>query len=217
MTQVSKHSRSSIDWAAIRQRMATAIEQTGALLDPLQSDAHPTSQSGATTPAVAPVAAADPESSTGFVFFPLSFRRYAVDIRYIREIVTKANVSPLPGMPAHVVGVHDLRGQLLPIFDLRDLLGLPAQPVATVDWAIVCGEAQPEFLVLTDGIPEVVELAPDAISMTEADGNDGLWSRGSTAEGVAVLDGAALLSDRRFILEGEQMIDEDENGRGSRP
>lgn len=217
MNKASTHSHSTIDWVAIRQRMATAIEQTEALLDPLQSDAHPTSQSGATTPAAFPAAAGDPESSTGFVSFPLSDRRYAVDIRYIREIVTKANVSPLPGMPAHVVGVHDLRGQLLPIFDLRDLLGPPAQPVAAADWAIVCGEAQPEFLVLTDGIPEVLKLAPDAIFPTEADGNDGLWSRGSTAEGVAVLDGAALLSDRRFFLEGDQMIDEDENGRGSRP
>ena len=55
-------------------------------------------------------------------------RVYGVDVLGVREIVHDAPVTPLPRAPALIEGVVDLRGRMLPIFDLGRALG--GEPVA---------------------------------------------------------------------------------------
>lgn len=56
--------------------------------------------------------------------FRLGERVFAVDIACIREILRSHAVTAVPRAPAHLAGVLNLRGELLPVFDLhRALLG----------------------------------------------------------------------------------------------
>lgn len=50
---------------------------------------------------------------------------FAVDMRVVREIVPAPTVTPIPTAPPPVLGVFNLRGHLVPLFDTRVLLGLP--------------------------------------------------------------------------------------------
>lgn len=195
------HSKqSAVDWEALKRRITEAIEQTEAFLDPNRPDA---------APRVPPSTAYDSggaegdglEHPTGVVTFALSGQRFALEIRYVWEILLVQRLSPLPGTPSYLRGIYDLRGQLLPIFDLRGLLGLSGAPPSDPAWAIVCGETHSEFLVLSDDTPEVGEIA--AVEIAALRGVDRPWTRAMTADGTAVLDGALLLSDRQLFLDSE--------------
>ncbi|MCT7374368.1 chemotaxis protein CheW [Chelativorans salis] len=205
-----KSSHSPIDWAAARQRLAAAREATEALLNPSPEKRQQILEAHAAALAARNVEApAGPV--TGTVSFTLSDKRYAIETRYVCGVVSLENVTPLPRTPSYVVGVYDLRGQLLPVFDLRIPLGLPTDAASPVGMAIACGEAQPEFLFLTDAVSEVADLTAGALADPEG---DEAWVRGLAADGTTLLDGAAILNDRRFFIDDRQ--DTQAEGRGGR-
>ena len=53
---------------------------------------------------------------------------YAIDIMRLREIITPLPVTPVPRAPSFVEGVIRLRGDVIPILDVRRRLGLPVTP-----------------------------------------------------------------------------------------
>ncbi|MBP1886660.1 purine-binding chemotaxis protein CheW [Ensifer mexicanus] len=153
------------------------------------------------------------EQAVGLVTFMLSDREFALEIRYVCEIVSKARVSPLPGMPPHACGVYDLRGHLLPVFDLCGLLELTRRAGAVNGWAIVCGRTQPEFLILSEAAPAILMLPPEKIGTAMPGPGNKAWYRGRTQAGTVILDGHILLNDRQFFLEDEQTIASDQAER----
>jgi len=58
--------------------------------------------------------------------FMLGEGTYAVDVRDAREVVTLDGFTPVPGAPASVMGVFNLRGTVLPLVEARPLLGRAA-------------------------------------------------------------------------------------------
>ncbi|MQW87749.1 chemotaxis protein CheW [Sinorhizobium saheli] len=217
MTVPSKAPPRAVDWLAVRQRMAEAMDETVALLDAASPDSGRQDADMRSSLLAAVEADGKEEHATGLVSFVLSGRRFAIDTRYVCEIVQDARVSPLPGTPAHVVGVHDLRGHLIPVFDLAALLDLRHDISPAADWVIVCGETQPEFLVLADGMPKVARLPRDEIVPAAAGDLGGKWGAATTSDGTIILDGDRLLNDRRFFLEGIQTKADGEDGEDEIP
>ncbi|HBT38879.1 MAG: purine-binding chemotaxis protein CheW [Pseudothermotoga sp.] len=60
-----------------------------------------------------------------YVTFILGEETYAVPVTNVREIVKASKITRVPLAPAHIEGVMNLRGEVLPIINLRRLLGLP--------------------------------------------------------------------------------------------
>ncbi|HXV29646.1 MAG TPA: chemotaxis protein CheW [Sinorhizobium sp.] len=187
----------AIDWEGVKRRIAAAIEQTEALLDS-RPDVEERLLPAPDTDAMD---IDDAEHISNVVSFVLSNRRFALDVRYVWEIVSVGRLSPLPGMPPYVRGIHDLRGQLLPVFDLSSLLGV-SLGAPTAAWAMVCGEDQPEFLVLTDETPEVRELVHKGLAPSQD--TDRAFEQAMTGDGIILLDGPLLFNDRRLFLENER-------------
>lgn len=67
----------------------------------------------------------DPDEELRLATFAVGDDLYAIDIMRIREIVRPLSVTPVPKAPAGMIGVIDLRGQVLPLFDLRLRFDLP--------------------------------------------------------------------------------------------
>ncbi|MGH7719193.1 MAG: chemotaxis protein CheW [Gemmatimonadaceae bacterium] len=59
--------------------------------------------------------------------FELAGHRFGVSIERVREVVRAVEITPLPGAPQAVEGVIDVRGEVVPVFDLRARLGLGAR------------------------------------------------------------------------------------------
>jgi purine-binding chemotaxis protein CheW len=59
-----------------------------------------------------------------FVAFRIGTQQFAVEIHRVSEVITYCEITPIPGAPAFVEGMIDLRGQLLPVLDMRKRLGV---------------------------------------------------------------------------------------------
>ncbi len=57
--------------------------------------------------------------------FRLGKTLFAIDIHGIHEVLTLPKVRPVPGAPAYMKGIFNLRGQIIPLIDFRLLMGLP--------------------------------------------------------------------------------------------
>lgn len=93
---------------------------------------------------------------------------YAIDIMAVREIRGWTAATPLPHAPAHVLGMMNLRGAILPVIDLGARLGLgPASPNASSVVVVAqIGDAQmglvvdavSDIITVTEGL---IQAAPD--------------------------------------------------------
>ncbi|MDH4187038.1 MAG: chemotaxis protein CheW, partial [Nitrospira sp.] len=51
---------------------------------------------------------------------------FTIDLRSVREVFAVESITPVPGMPAGLVGVTNLRGTVVPLLDLRQMFSLNA-------------------------------------------------------------------------------------------
>ena len=96
--------------------------------------------------------------SEDLVLIELARQQYALSVRQAREVLPRAALTPLAGAPAGVLGVLSLRGQLLPVLDVRQRLGLPAVPPAVTQCIVVTDLESATVGLLVDA---VVGLASD--------------------------------------------------------
>lgn len=111
--------------------------------------------------------ASDTTVPSQYLTFTLDQERYAVEIAKVREVLEFTTVSRVPRTPEHTRGMINLRGNIVPVIDLRLKLGL-GRTERTVDTCIVITEIEVEgeavvLGALADSVQEVIEL--DAASI----------------------------------------------------
>jgi len=150
-----------------------------------------------------PVAEADTRAFIEVLTFTVGSTRYAIEYRWVQEVVRFTTVTPVPGTPAFVVGVTNYRGQILCLFDLRGLLGLSTAPLNDLAHIVVMGTGTPEFGLLADRTEDTRRLiVTDIVASTDpADAGGNALAKGITHDGVIVLDGARLLRDTRLVID----------------
>ena len=117
----------------------------------------------------------DPTPGQGqYLTFVVSGDPYAIAILRVREIIEHRPITRVPSMPAHVPGVINLRGSVVPVVDLAARFGLASTPVGKRT-CIVIVEAQVDGAalvigVIADSVREVVAMAPGSIEPPPAFG-----------------------------------------------
>ncbi len=90
----------------------------------------------------------------------LSSSLFAIDLQNIREVFPVDSVTPVPGMPTVLAGVTNLRGVVVPLVDVRPLLGLQHSG-APLKYAVVIHHGGNQVGVLVDQIPEIRTVQSD--------------------------------------------------------
>ncbi len=103
-------------------------------------------------------------SSLGLGCFEVAGRIYALDVAQLREVVRYQPVTPLPGAPALIEGVIDLRGDIVPVLDLSRVLG--GEPVRREARARIAVAELDGLVVglIVDSAAGVVAVEADALS-----------------------------------------------------
>lgn len=70
-----------------------------------------------------------PAEDLELLVFELAAVRYALELRSVREVIRAVLISPLPDAPAVIEGIVDVRGELVPVYDLRLRFGLAPRPL----------------------------------------------------------------------------------------
>jgi purine-binding chemotaxis protein CheW len=98
-----------------------------------------------------------------YVIFSINEQVYGVEILKIKEVVSYQKITPLPNMKGFIKGIINLRGVILPVFDLRDKFRLP-ETTFTSFHAIIVMEILGRIMgVIVDEISDVVELLPEQV------------------------------------------------------
>jgi purine-binding chemotaxis protein CheW len=194
----------TVDWTALHERLARAAAAAEQALDPAPERARQIMDQRARILARAPPAARPAGDHIEVLVFSLAGGRYAIETRYVREVVRIADVTPVPGVSDFVVGVTTLRGEILAVVDLCRIFGVEARSLTA--HMILCGEQRAEFGVLADNVHDVTPLPLAEIfeSPGGVSGSDRAYLRGVTRDALVVLDGAVLLWDERFFISGAQ-------------
>ena len=95
--------------------------------------------------------------------FTLGDETYGVDILRVQEIRGWAPVTRIPQAQAHVLGVLNLRGSIVPIVDLRMRFELPRAEYTPLTVIIVLSVESPQgrrdFGLVVDGVSDVIDVA----------------------------------------------------------
>ncbi len=118
----------------------------------------------------APVAAPDEEPHE-FLAFELEHETYAVDIDTVREILKVPPLTPVPRGSRSLLGVMNLRGEVLPVYDVRVSLGLRdaklqvdgAASVPKPSRVVLVRDEEGDAGILVDRVLEVVKLLPSKL------------------------------------------------------
>ncbi len=103
-----------------------------------------------------------------YMTFKLGDELFAIDVAQVREVLEIGQITKIPAAPAHMRGVSNVRGQAIPVVDLRLRFGLPKR-TDTVNTRIVVMELDldGEATVvggIADSVHEVIELDPANIN-----------------------------------------------------
>ena len=106
-------------------------------------------------------------NSQQYVTFSLGEELFGVEVTRAREILSVTPVTKVPQTPEYLLGVINLRGQVVPVVDMRLKLGLPVSE-ETEDTCIIVVEVQVDgesIIVgaLADAVREVLEIRTDQI------------------------------------------------------
>lgn len=132
-----------------------------------------------------------------WIRFALDGQDYAFAIEAIREIVPVGTIYGVPGAPQSVLGVVNLRGQIVTVLSLRRLLGLPQTAPRDGARIIVLATADDAAGVLVDAVHGVVEIVdaqvepPPEVGAQRPEAVSGVAQVG--ADSVLLLDAARLL------------------------
>ena len=129
-------------------------------------------------PSAAAVADAPPAKATaksrndGRTFQVVSFRladeEYGVDIMTVQEIILVGVITQVPEVPPHVLGVINLRGNVIPIVNLRRRFGMAERAADEETRIVVMNIGGRTVGVVVDGVSEVLRLSHEDMSSAPA-------------------------------------------------
>jgi len=119
----------------------------------------------------APSAGPDRSSLAGkYLTFALAGEEYGLPVLKVREIIKMLDITQVPQVPAHVKGVINLRGKVIPVVDLRLKFGFAEQGYTERTCVIVVEVALPSGRVMmgivVDAVSEVLNIATEDIEHT---------------------------------------------------
>jgi purine-binding chemotaxis protein CheW len=107
-----------------------------------------------------------------WVTFRLAGETYGVNVMQVQEVLRHSEIAPVPGAPTYVLGIINLRGNVVTVIDSRHRFGLEPGEV-TENTRIVIIEADNHVIgILVDSVAEVVYLRQSEIETAPNVGND---------------------------------------------
>ncbi|KDM93076.1 chemotaxis protein CheW [Photobacterium galatheae] len=126
-----------------------------------------------------------------WVTFQLEEETYGINVMQVREVLRYTEIAPVPGAPDYVLGIINLRGNVVTVIDTRARFGLMTGEISD-NTRIVIIEAEKQVIgILVDSVAEVVYLRSSEIDSTPSVGTD---------ESAKFIQGVSNRDDQLLIL-----------------
>ncbi len=194
--------RPEVDWQDVKSKLTRAAASTDEALSPTPESTRAILAERARLLARAPAVPPGATEILTVLTFALGNERYAVESRFLREVIRVTDITPVPETPEFLAGVTIVRGEILALIDLRKLFGIAVTGLTDLSRIAVLGLERAELGLLADAVHEVTTLRKDDLleppGPVAGIGPDTLL--GVTEDALIVLDGEALLADPRLFV-----------------
>lgn len=126
-----------------------------------------------------------------YVIFKLGIEYYGIPINNVLSIERISKITRIPNSPKYVLGLINLRGDVVPVIDLRLKVGLESKEVDNNTRIIIVKEDETVIGLMVDSSSEVLELHEDNIDKAPVSDSNELLS---------YVNGIGKTSDRMLIL-----------------
>ncbi|MFT6913966.1 MAG: purine-binding chemotaxis protein CheW [Motiliproteus sp.] len=137
-----------------------------------------------------------------FVTFMLQDESYGINVMQVQEVLRYSEVAPVPGAPSYVLGIINLRGNVVTVIDTRQCFGLASQEVTDHSRIVIIEVDKQVIGVLVDAVSEVVYLNQSEIEKAPQVGTE---DSTRFIQGVCHKDGRLLI-----LVELDKMMSDDE-------
>jgi len=133
-----------------------------------------------------------------YLTFCLADENYGLDIGDVIEIIGLQKITQVPDMPSFIKGVINLRGQVIPVMDMRTRFHLPQQAYDERTCIVVTEVAGQNMGLVVDRVSEVIDIPENQI---EPPTGQSTQTAGSYVKGLGkVGDSIRILLDTHKIL-----------------
>jgi purine-binding chemotaxis protein CheW len=108
-----------------------------------------------------------PEEELRVCLFTMDGDNYAIPVEHLTEIINSRKIFSVPTAPSHVLGVINLRGNIVPIVDIRPALSLPPQSVPGQIAIVKHGTMT--FGIVVDNVSAVVGVPESSVLAIPSD------------------------------------------------
>lgn len=142
---------------------------------------------------------------TEWVTFYLEQEKYGVDVMLVREVLKHTEIAPVPGAPDFVLGIINLRGNVVTVIDTRTRFGLPRVEETDATRIVVIESEDKVVGMMVDSVAEVVDIPEAEIETAPNVGNDtsAKYIKGVSKQGDELL----ILVDINKLLHGAGEFD----------
>ncbi|MCX5822606.1 MAG: chemotaxis protein CheW [Deltaproteobacteria bacterium] len=140
------------------------------------------------------------------VTFSLDNRKFALYVSAVQRIIRVVEVTALPKAPEIIVGIINLQGTVIPVFDIRMRFRLPAREVQLSDELIIASTTKRTVALIADSVNDVIEIPEEKIIAAEQ-----ILPELEYVEGVMKTEGGMVLIhdlERFLSLPEETALDE---------
>lgn len=137
-----------------------------------------------------------------WVTFNLDGETYGINVMQVQEVQNYTEIAPVPGAPAYVLGIINLRGNVVTVIDTRQRFALPVGEITDNTRIVIIETGQHVVGILVDSVAEVVYLHQSEIERAPNAGNE---------ESARFIQGVCNKNGRLLILvELEKMLTTEE-------
>lgn len=138
----------------------------------------------------APVDGAGNDPVMQLVTFQLQNESYGINVMQVQEVLRVSEIAPVPGAPSYVMGIVNLRGNVVTVIDTRARFGLPSTAIGDSSRIVIIESEKQVVGILVDSVAEVVELRASEI---ESAPNLGSEESSRYIQGVATQEDELLI------------------------
>jgi purine-binding chemotaxis protein CheW len=139
------------------------------------------------------------------VEFMLAGEHYGIESHFVREVYPLKDYTPLPSTPSFVLGLVNVRGQIISVIDIKKFFDMPEKGIGDLNKVVIIHDGMMEFGILADSILgirsiAVREIQPSLPTLTDIREK---FVKGITTKQMVVLDAGKLLADKHVIVHEE--------------
>lgn len=136
------------------------------------------------------------------VEFQLIPERYCIESSFIAEVLPLKEITPIPGAPAFMIGVMNVRGKIISVVNLKTFFNLKEKGITELNKIIVIRKNLMEFGIVTDAIIGTREVIVNTLSAPPVtiSGIGAEYVKGVTPDGLILLDMASIMNSKSLII-----------------